>query len=37
MWNVGTLLERTYGLLPLAPMALFVGVTALASAILRPR
>ncbi|WP_411080165.1 hypothetical protein [Streptomyces sp. cmx-18-6] len=36
MWNVGTLLERAYGLLPLASMALFVVVTALASAVLRP-
>ncbi|KAB2592489.1 hypothetical protein [Streptomyces arboris] len=36
MGNVGTLLERAYGVLPLAPMALFVVVTALASVILRP-
>jgi len=36
MGNVGTLLERAYGVLTLAPMALFVVVTALASAILRP-
>ncbi|MFH8375473.1 hypothetical protein [Streptomyces cyaneofuscatus] len=36
MGNIGTLLQRAYGVLPLAPMALFAVVTALASAILRP-
>ncbi|AGK81594.1 hypothetical protein ACIOGT_12610 [Streptomyces microflavus] len=36
MANVDALLERAYGLLPLAPMALFVLVTALTAGLLRP-
>ncbi|MGW3832235.1 hypothetical protein [Streptomyces microflavus] len=36
MANVDALLERAYGLLPLASMALFVLVTALTAGLLRP-